>query len=182
MPVSPARTRRASPCSTGWRRGGHGMSPTRRSWRRCAGVAPSRTNTALASDQSSTVELRPVRRSSTPGSPTTIGTTTAIRARTSTTRTADQTHAARYWAENPPATWSRVLRSLSSARGLTIDDNVKSLVEDVARIRNHPLANSSIPIYGYIYDVKSGRLVEVPEASKLGRAAASKPPGAAQDR
>jgi hypothetical protein len=42
---------------------------------------------------------------------------------TSTTRTADQTHAARYWAENPPATWSRVTRGLSAARGLSIDEN-----------------------------------------------------------
>jgi hypothetical protein len=42
---------------------------------------------------------------------------------TSTTRTADQTHAARYWAENPPATWSRVIRSLSAAKGLSIDEN-----------------------------------------------------------
>ena len=42
---------------------------------------------------------------------------------TSTTRTADQTHAARYWAENPPATWSRVIRSLSASHGLSIDEN-----------------------------------------------------------
>ena len=42
---------------------------------------------------------------------------------TSTTRTADQTLAARYWAENPPATWSRIIRSLSAAKGLTIDEN-----------------------------------------------------------
>jgi hypothetical protein len=41
----------------------------------------------------------------------------------STTRLADQTHAARYWAENPPATWSRVIRSLSAAHGLSIDEN-----------------------------------------------------------
>jgi hypothetical protein len=42
---------------------------------------------------------------------------------TSTTRTADQTLAARYWAENPPATWSRIIRSLSAAKGLSIDEN-----------------------------------------------------------
>jgi carbonic anhydrase len=57
---------------------------------------------------------------------------------------------------------------------LTIDDNAKSVVEDVARIRNHPLVNKSIPIYGYIYDVKSGRLIEVPEASEIGGVAAAK--------
>jgi hypothetical protein len=48
---------------------------------------------------------------------------------TSTTRTADQTHAARYWGENPPATWSRVLRNLSAARGLSIDDNARLYAE-----------------------------------------------------
>jgi hypothetical protein len=41
----------------------------------------------------------------------------------STSRTGDQTHAARYWGENPPATWSRIVRSLSAAKGLTIDEN-----------------------------------------------------------
>jgi len=43
----------------------------------------------------------------------------------STTRTADQTHAARYWAENPPATWSRVLRTLSAQQGLSLTDNAR---------------------------------------------------------
>jgi len=51
---------------------------------------------------------------------------------------------------------------------LTIDDNARSVAEDVARIRSHPLVNKSIPVHGYIYDVRSGRLVEVPEASKVG--------------
>ena len=36
-----------------------------------------------------------------------------------------------------------------------------SVAEDVARIRAHPLVPSRIPIYGYLYDVKTGRLVEV---------------------
>ena len=53
---------------------------------------------------------------------------------------------------------------------LTIPDNPRSVVEDVARIRHHPLVPADIPIYGYIYDVKTGRLNEVPEASKLGKA------------
>ncbi len=51
---------------------------------------------------------------------------------------------------------------------LTISDNERSVAEDVARIRNHPLVPGSIPIYGYIYDVTTGRLVEVPEATKAG--------------
>jgi hypothetical protein len=57
---------------------------------------------------------------------------------------------------------------------LTIGDNARSVVEDVARIRNHPLVNKSIPIYGYIYDVKSGRLIEVPEASQAANVASAK--------
>ena len=44
---------------------------------------------------------------------------------TSTTRTADQTHAAGYWAENPPATWSRVFRTLSAQQGLSITENAR---------------------------------------------------------
>jgi hypothetical protein len=44
---------------------------------------------------------------------------------TSTTRTADQTLAARYWAENPPATWSRVFRTLASQEALSLVDNAR---------------------------------------------------------
>lgn len=53
---------------------------------------------------------------------------------------------------------------------LTISDNAKSVSDDVSRIRNHPLVPHDIPIYGYIYDVKSGQLVEIPEATEIGRA------------
>ena len=53
---------------------------------------------------------------------------------------------------------------------LTISDNAQSVTEDVSRIRSHSLVPVSIPIYGYIYDVSNGRLVEVPEASKAGQA------------
>jgi carbonic anhydrase len=52
----------------------------------------------------------------------------------------------------------------------TISDNAQSVAEDVSRIRNHPLVPKNIPIYGYIYDVVTGRLVEVPEATKAGKA------------
>lgn len=54
---------------------------------------------------------------------------------------------------------------------LTIADQAKSVREDVARIRSHPLVPHDIPIYGYIYDVKTGGLIEVPEATKVGKAA-----------
>ena len=53
----------------------------------------------------------------------------------------------------------------------TFTNNARSVLEDVERIRNHPLVPKSIPIYGYIYDVRSGRLVEVPEATAAGKAA-----------
>jgi carbonic anhydrase len=52
---------------------------------------------------------------------------------------------------------------------LTISDNAASVVEDVTRIRNHPLVPKRIPIYGYIYDVTTGRLVEVPGATAAGK-------------
>jgi carbonic anhydrase len=53
---------------------------------------------------------------------------------------------------------------------LTIRNQAESVTSDVRRIRVHPLVPGSIPIYGYIYDVKNGRLIEVPEAAKTGRA------------
>ena len=53
---------------------------------------------------------------------------------------------------------------------LTFTDNAKSVIEDVLRIRHHPLVPNDIPIYGYTYDVKSGKLVEVPEAATAGKA------------
>ncbi|MFN8629389.1 MAG: carbonic anhydrase [Chloroflexota bacterium] len=52
----------------------------------------------------------------------------------------------------------------------TISDQAGAVVDDVARIRSHPLIPASIPVYGYVYDVASGRLIEVPEATKTGAA------------
>src|SRR3977135_2712854 len=46
---------------------------------------------------------------------------------------------------------------------LTIKNATQAVVDDVTRIRRHPLVPKNIPIYGYIYDVKTGRLVEVKE-------------------
>lgn len=54
---------------------------------------------------------------------------------------------------------------------LTISESAQSVVEDVSRIRSHPLVPGRIPVYGYIYDVRTGRLVEVPEATAAGRPA-----------
>jgi len=51
---------------------------------------------------------------------------------------------------------------------LTIPDRKQAVVDDVFRIRTHPLVPRSIPIYGYVYDVKSGKLLEIEEATKAG--------------
>jgi len=54
---------------------------------------------------------------------------------------------------------------------LTIADREQSVVEDVRRIRNHPLVPSRIPIHGYIYNVTTGGLEEVVDATEAGRPA-----------
>jgi hypothetical protein len=43
----------------------------------------------------------------------------------SSQRMPDQTHAARYWAEHPPNTWSRIFRTLSAQQGLTLVENAR---------------------------------------------------------
>jgi carbonic anhydrase len=70
--------------------------------------------------------------------------------------------------------WHDVGRGPGSSDGkyihwLTIRNQEQSVVEDVLRIRHHPLVPNYIPIYGFIYDVKTGKLAEVPEAMKAGR-------------
>jgi carbonic anhydrase len=74
-------------------------------------------------------------------------------------------------------TWSNPEKKGGSVAGqyinwLTIRDLAESVVHDVRRIRHHPLVPGNIPVYGFIYDVRSGRLIEVPEASEAGRTAA----------
>ncbi|MGH9947441.1 MAG: carbonic anhydrase [Pyrinomonadaceae bacterium] len=54
---------------------------------------------------------------------------------------------------------------------LTIADQRQSVLDDVNRIRNHSLVSKSIPIYGYLFDVKSGKLIEVEQAAAIGKAA-----------
>ncbi len=72
--------------------------------------------------------------------------------------------------------WHDVGRGPGSAAGKfikwhTIADRDQSVADDVRQIRAHPLVPKSIPIYGYIYDVRTGRLIEVPAATVAGRAA-----------
>ncbi len=71
--------------------------------------------------------------------------------------------------------WKDVGRGPGSNAGdfinwLTFTNETDSVVDDVQRIRTHPLVPKYIPIHGYVYDVRSGRLIEVPEATKIGRA------------
>lgn len=51
----------------------------------------------------------------------------------------------------------------------TITDQAESVLQDVRRIRQHPLVPEHIPIYGYIYDVKTGKLNPVEAAIEAGR-------------
>lgn len=54
---------------------------------------------------------------------------------------------------------------------LTIHDQKLSVIEDVERIRRHPLVPKDVAIYGYIFDVKTGELNEVADATNIGKAA-----------
>lgn len=53
---------------------------------------------------------------------------------------------------------------------LTIADQEQSVIDDVRRIREHPLVPSRIPIHGFIYDVTSGNLLPVEAATEVGAA------------
>jgi len=71
--------------------------------------------------------------------------------------------------------WHDVGQTIGSTEGefvdwLTFKDLAESVSVDVKRIRNHPLVPRNIPIYGFIYDVKTGQLIEVPRATEIGRA------------
>ena len=52
---------------------------------------------------------------------------------------------------------------------LTIKDVNQSVIDDVARIRSNPMVPAEIPIYGYIYDCKTGKLKEIPAATEIGK-------------
>ena len=54
---------------------------------------------------------------------------------------------------------------------LTFTDHRQAVIDDVRKIRNHPLIPKSIPVYGYLYDVKTGKLEEIKEATEIGKAA-----------
>jgi carbonic anhydrase len=49
---------------------------------------------------------------------------------------------------------------------LTISNQAETIREDVNRIADHPLVPNTIPVRGFIYDVKSGRLEAIPGAER----------------
>ncbi|MGI9264008.1 MAG: beta-class carbonic anhydrase [Gammaproteobacteria bacterium] len=51
---------------------------------------------------------------------------------------------------------------------LTFDEAGPSVVDDIKRIRRHPLVPNDIPIHGYLFDVATGSLNEVPGAAEAG--------------
>ena len=70
--------------------------------------------------------------------------------------------------------WHDVGRGPGSAEGdfidwLTVKSQSESVTNDVKRIRSHPLIPGSVASYGYIYDVRNGQLIEVPEATSFGK-------------
>ena len=54
---------------------------------------------------------------------------------------------------------------------LTFTDDRQAIIDDVKKVRNHPLVPKSIPVYGYLYDVRTGKLEEITEATEIGKAA-----------
>lgn len=73
--------------------------------------------------------------------------------------------------------WRNVKTGGGSSEGkyinwLTINNLENSVLSDVKRIRNHPLVSKTVNIYGYIFDVKSGKITEVPGAKLAGQAIA----------
>jgi carbonic anhydrase len=74
-----------------------------------------------------------------------------------------------------PDGWVDVGKGPGSAAGRQIEwlefkDARTAVVDDVRTIRSHPLVPQRIPVYGYVYNVTTGRLEEVPEATEIGAA------------
>lgn len=70
--------------------------------------------------------------------------------------------------------WRDVGKTPGSTEGefidwLTIDDQERSVLRDVRRLRVHPLVPRYIALHGYVYDVATGRLREVKAATKAGK-------------
>ena len=60
--------------------------------------------------------------------------------------------------------WSNKINNGGSLEGKfvnwhTISGQKESVFEDVSRIKNHPLVDKDISVYGFVYDVKTGTLI-----------------------
>jgi carbonic anhydrase len=67
--------------------------------------------------------------------------------------------------------WHQVKKSShtpADIEWLTFSDLAQSIIEDVERVRHHPLVPASVAIYGYIYHIHHGTLEPVPEANRIG--------------
>jgi carbonic anhydrase len=78
-------------------------------------------------------------------------------------------------AVNDGSGWKDVGAGPGSAEGAKIDwltftDDRQAVIDDVKTIRHHPLIPKNIPIYGYLYDVRTGGLEEIPAATEAGQA------------
>jgi carbonic anhydrase len=79
-------------------------------------------------------------------------------------------------AELGPSGWRDVGDTPGSTEGefvdwLAIEDQERSIVHDVRRLREHPLVPPYIPIHGYLYDAATGRLREIAAARRNGERA-----------
>ena len=52
----------------------------------------------------------------------------------------------------------------------TVKNQRQAVLNDVTRIRSHPLVPKSIPVHGFVFDVRSGKLIEVEGAKAAGAA------------
>lgn len=71
--------------------------------------------------------------------------------------------------------WENTTNEAGTASPVAMDfhpikDLRQSVIDDVKTIRNHPLVSRKIPIHGYLYDIHTGALTEIPEASEAGKA------------
>jgi carbonic anhydrase len=67
--------------------------------------------------------------------------------------------------------WHNVSRSSETPADihwLTFRDLRQSIIDDVARIRSHPLVPPTVAIYGFIYHIHHGTLEPVEEANRIG--------------
>jgi len=63
-------------------------------------------------------------------------------------------------------------RAANFIEWLTIRDQHQSVLDDVERIKAHPLVPPGIKVHGYVYDVSSGELKEVKQKKLAARGAA----------